>query len=45
MQLFARLVCRMVALRNPSVPAELKPLRNLAHARSASFQLASKSGL
>jgi hypothetical protein len=44
-QLIARIVCRMVALGNPSVPAESKPLRNLAHARSASFQLASKSGL
>jgi hypothetical protein len=32
---------RWVALGNPSVPAESKPLRNLAHARPASFQLAS----
>ena len=44
-QLLARIVRRMVALGNPSVPAESKPLRNLAHARSASFQLASKFGL
>jgi hypothetical protein len=42
-QLPARLICRMLALGNPSVPAESKPLQNLAHARSASFQFASKS--